>query len=234
MTAGITCSDENYPAYSEGLQILVSSLPEGDGQINEWKFDFNKKNEGLMSASKVQYVIKGYDFKKLGYEWTGKMRVLNQILSREWLQTQVRVLGGAYGGFCGFSASGNSYFASYRDPNLKETLDNYDATPQFLQDYEADENEMTRFIIGTIARMDGPTTASQRGSTAIRRYFTKTTLEELKAERNAVLTTNLEDVKSMEQMVKDILAEEAICVYGNTDKIKENKELFKDIIKITK
>ena len=234
MIAGITCSDENYPAYSEGLQILTASLPEGDGQINEWKFDFDKKNEGLMSASKVQYVIKGYDFKKLGYEWTGKIRVLNQILSREWLQTQVRVLGGAYGGFCGFSPTGNSYFASYRDPNLKETLDNYDATPQFLQDYEADENEMTRFIIGTIARMDGPTTASQRGSTAIRRYFTKTTLEELKAERSDVLTTNLEDVKSMEQMVKDILAEEAICVYGNTDKIKENKELFKEIVKITK
>ncbi|MBU8892482.1 MAG: insulinase family protein [Bacteroidales bacterium] len=234
MIAAITCSEENYPTYTEGLQILVSSLPAGEGQINEWEFDLTKKNEGLMSASKVQYVIKGYDFKKLDYEWDGKMRVLNQILSREWVRNQVRVIGGAYGGFTGFSQSGNVYFASYRDPNLRETLDNYDASPEFLQKFEADENEMTRFIIGTISRMDRPTTASQRGSIAVSRYFRKTTIEELKTERNAVLNTTAEDIKSFEKMVSDILSQNAICVYGNTDKIKENKELFDEILNITK
>ncbi len=234
MTAAITCSEEDYTAYTEALQILVSSLPEGDGQINEWKFDLTKKNEGLMSASKVQYVIKGYNFKKLGYEWNGKMRVLNQILSREWIRNQVRVIGGAYGGFTGFSQSGDVFFGSYRDPNLKETLENYDASPKFLNEFETTETEMTRFIIGTISRMDRPTTASQRGTIAYGRYFRKTTIEELKAERNAVLTTNAADIKSFEQMVTDILAQDAICVYGNTDKIKENKELFDEIFNVTK
>ena len=92
MIAAISCSEENYPAYTEGLQILASSLPEGDGQINEWKFDLTKKNEGLMSASKVQYVIKGYNFKKLGYEWNGKIRVLNQILSTLTLRSRFDAL----------------------------------------------------------------------------------------------------------------------------------------------
>lgn len=234
MIAGITCSDENYPTFSEGLQNLISSLPEGDGQINKWKFEFSKKNEGLMAASKVQYVIKGYDYKKLGYEWNGNMRVLNQILSREYLQTQVRVIGGAYGGFAGFSASGNSYFASYRDPNLKETLDNYDATPEFIKTFDADSNAMTRFIIGTIAGMDRPTTASQRGSIAISRYFSKTTLEELQTERAQVLSTTPEDIKSYEKMVTDILAQNAICVYGNSEKIEANKSLFKKTFNVTK
>lgn len=234
MTAAITCSEENYPTYTEALQILASSLPEGDGQINEWKFDLTKKNEGLMSASKVQYVIKGYNFKKLGYEWNGKIRVLNQILSREWIRNQVRVIGGAYGGFTGFSQSGDVFFGSYRDPNLKETLENYDASPKFLNEFEATETEMTRFIIGTISRMDRPTTASQRGTITYGRYFRKTTIEELKAERNAVLTTNATDIKSFEQMVTDILAQDAICVYGNTDKIKENEELFDEIFNVTK
>ncbi|MBE9469230.1 MAG: insulinase family protein [Bacteroidetes bacterium] len=234
MIAGITCSDENYPAFSEGLQKLISSLPEGDGKINDWKFQFSKKNEGLMTASKVQYVIKGYDYKQLGYQWNGNMRVLNQILSREYLQTQVRVLGGAYGGFAGFSKSGNSYFASYRDPNLKETLDNYDATPEFVKTFDADSNAMTRFIIGTIARMDGPTTASQRGSIAINRYFTKTTLKELQTERAQVLSATPEDIKSYEKMITDILDQNAICVYGNSKKIEANKSLFKKIFKVAK
>lgn len=234
MIASITCSKDQYNSYTENLKSFISALPEGDGKHNDWKFELDKKNEGLMSASKVQYVTKGYNFKKLGYEWTGKMRVLNQILSREYLQTQVRVLGGAYGGFAGFSSTGNTYFASYRDPNLRETIANYDATPEYLKNFDADENEMTRFIIGTISRMDRPTTASQRGSIAESRYFTKTTKEELMAERQAVLTTTKEDIKSFEKMVKEILDQDAICVYGNTDKIKENKDLFKEILPITK
>jgi len=234
LTTSITCSDDAYPAYTEGLKTLVTALPEGNGEMNDWKFDFSNKNEGLMSASKVQYVIKGYDYKQLGYKYDGKMRVLDQILSTDYLQTQIRVIGGAYGGFSGFSSSGNVYFGSYRDPNLSETLENYDATPTFLNEFEADENQMTRFIIGTISRMDRPTTPSQRGSIAVGRYFKKTTIEELKTERNAVLNTTVSDIKSYEQMITDILAKNAICVYGNAEKIKENKELFNEVLNVTK
>src|SRR5690606_15421529 len=136
---------------------------------------FEAKNEGFMSASMVQYVVKGYDFKKLGYEWDGKMQVLNQILSRDYLQNKIRVMGGAYGGWAQISAAGNALFASYRDPNLTETLDNYDAAPDFLKAFNVDSTEMTRFIIGTISNIDRPTTASQRGSMAMNNYFTKRT-----------------------------------------------------------
>lgn len=234
MMATVTCSEEEYVTYSASLQNFIANLPVGEDQINDWKFDLSIKNEGLMAASKVQYVIKGYNFKKLGYEWDGKMRVLNQILSREYLQTQVRVIGGAYGGFAGFSSTGNAYFASYRDPNLKETLVNYDATPEYLKSFDAEKNEMTRFIIGTISRMDQPTTASKRGSIAEARYFRKTTKEQLIDERQAVLTTSKDEIKSFEKMVYDVLDQDAICVYGNTDKIKENKDLFGEILNITK
>lgn len=234
MMASVTCSEDEYAVYSAALQNFISTLPEGDGQINDWKFDMSIKNEGLMAASKVQYVIKGYNFKKLGYEWDGRMRVMNQVLSNEWVKNQVRVIGGAYGGFSGFSSSGNAYFGSYRDPNLKETLDNYDASPKFLNEFEATEAEMTRFIIGTISRMDRPTTASQRGSIAVSNYLKHTTIDDLKAERNAVLATTIDDVKAYEGMISDILSQNAICVYGNTDKIKENKDLFNEILPVTK
>jgi len=93
---------------------------------------------------------------------------------------------------------------------------------------------MTRFIIGTISRMDRPTTASQRGSIAVRNYFSNNTIDELKAERSAVLSTTIDDVKSYEGMIQDILSQDAICVYGNTDKVKENKDLFKEILPVTK
>jgi presequence protease len=234
MMTAITCSEEEYATYSTALQSFITTLPEGDGEINDWKFDLSIKNEGLMATSKVQYVIKGYNFKKLGYEWDGKMRVMNQVLSNEWLKNQVRVIGGAYGGFSGINSSGDMYFGSYRDPNLKETLDNYDASPKFLNEFEATDDEMTRFIIGTISRLDQPRTASQRGSIAVRNYLKHTTIEDIKAERSAVLTTTIDDVKAYEGMIRDILSQNAICVYGNSDKLKENKDLFKEVLPITK
>jgi len=92
---------------------------------------------------------------------------------------------------------------------------------------------MTRYIIGTISRMDGPMTASQKGSRAIRYYFEKTTPEELKAEREAVLSTTPEDIKEMKKMVADILAQNAICVYGNEEKVTENAKLFGKVISLT-
>ncbi|MCK7537561.1 MAG: hypothetical protein MZV63_44710 [Marinilabiliales bacterium] len=180
-----------------------------------------------MAASKVQYVIKGYDFKKLGYQYNGKVRVLNQILSRDYLHNKVRVMGGAYGGSSRFNASGIAYFSSYRDPNLKETLENYDAAPEFVKGFNPTEDEMTRFIIGTISGLDRPTTASQRGSIGVYNYFTKTTHEQLKAERKEVLSTTPADIRAMEKMVQDILSQNAICVYGGEEKIKANQNLFK-------
>jgi len=234
LISSVTCSTEDMEAYAAAFEKLAGSLPEGQDEITEWKFDFTNKNEGLLTASKVQYVIKGYNFKKLGYEWDGKMRVLNQILSTDWLQNQIRVIGGAYGGFCGFSPSGDVFFASYRDPNLKETLDNYDATPGFLQNFEADEKEMTRFLIGTISGMDRPMTASQKGDVAIQRYFEKTTIEDIKNDRSAVLSTTMQDIKDFEKVVQDILKQDAYCVYGNEQKIKENKDLFHEMVNISK
>ena len=81
--------------------------------------------------------------------------------------------------------------------------------------------------------MDGPMTASQKGRRAIKYYFEKTTPEALKAEREAVLATTSEDIKGMKKMVEDILSQDAICVYGNEEKVEENAKLFKEVISLT-
>ncbi len=233
LVAGITCDGDDYTAYSDAMATLAKTLSDEPIKLNNWAFDLQKKNEGLESASKVQYVIKGYNFEKLGYKYNGKMKVLNQVLSTDWLQNQVRVIGGAYGGFSRISPSGTMYFMSYRDPNLKKTLDNYNNTPNYLDSLKADNKEMTRYIIGTISRIDRPLTASQEGNRAFQYYFEKTTPEWLKAEREAILSTTVDDLKEMKKMVEDVLNQDAICVYGNDQKIEENASLFGKTVSIT-
>jgi presequence protease len=233
MISSITCDEDDYKMFSQNFSKLLNGMPKTNISYSEWTFNPQIQNEGLVSASKVQYVIQGFNIKKLGYEWNGKLRVLNQILSRDFLQTQVRVIGGAYGGFTRVSPSGNIHFASYRDPNLTETLAAYKATMAFLESFEADENAMTRFIIGTIAPLDRPTTPSQRGSIAMQRHFEKLNPDILKADRTAILATTAQDIRDMKQMVADVLAQEALCVYGGEEKIKQNSQLFGKLVNVT-
>jgi len=232
LMTGVTCSEVDLPAFRKELKGFKRELGRGSVNYEVWDFEPLPKNEGLMAASKVQYVLQGADFKQLGYEWDGKIRVLNQIISREWLKNQVRVIGGAYGGFARFSPSGVVYFGSYRDPNLGSTLENYASTPAFLNSFQVDDDEMTRFIIGTISGMDRPDTPSQRGSIALSRYFQKSSKLKLQEERHAVLSTTQDDIRNYEKMVRDILANAPICVYGNENLLTEHADLFGRLVKL--
>ncbi len=230
MMVGTTCDTKDYSAFEAGFNTFASTLPVVEEKTQPWNFQLSKKNEGFVSTSKVQYVVKSFNFKQLGYTWNGKINVLNSIISSEWLQNKIRVIGGAYGGFSGFSPDGTVYFASYRDPNLKETLDNYDGTVGYLNTFKADEEKMLGYIIGTISDVDYPLTASQKGNVAYGRYFKKYTKEQLQAERDAILSTTDADIRGMEKMVKDVLSQNLYCVYGNKEKIETNKKLFNKIM----
>jgi Zn-dependent M16 (insulinase) family peptidase len=121
-------------------------------------------------------------------------------------------------------------FISYRDPNLKETLDAYKGTVDYLMGFEADEKAMTRFIIGTIAGMDGPETPSMKGNMALTRFLEGRTAAEQQADRDAVLSTTAADISGMSELVKAVLDKNYYCVYGNSDKIEANRNLFSGLI----
>lgn len=230
---GTTCAKSDFSKSLNYTKEFIESLPSKKSESQKWVFQPEKKNEGLLSASKVQYVLQGYDLKKLGYNYNGKMRVLNQILSREFINNQVRVIGGAYGGFTSFSPTGHVYFGSYRDPNLSKTFENYDASIEYLQNFVADDNTMTRYIVGTVSRLDRPLTPSQQGNLAFRRYLEGTTKSYVQEERKAVLSTTPGDIKNYTKMVSEILAQETYCVYGNEEKLKSEEQLFKKLVKLT-
>lgn len=228
----VTCPEEDKEQFCRALNIKLAGFPEGINDHGNLDFSLTMKNEAILSSSQVQYVVKSYDFKKLGYSWSGSMTVLNQILSTDWLQNQIRVKGGAYGGFSGITPGGLVYFASYRDPNLRETLNVFDLTPDYIRKFSASETAMTRYIIGAIAGIDQPKTPSQKGSAAMHWYYEQTTREQLNADRLKILGTTPEDIRNMAAMIHDVLSQNNYCVYGNETKISEHESLFDDLIRI--
>lgn len=234
MTAAVTCDESDFGKYSPAFASFTALFPESNPELQSWQLDPSPANEGIMTSSKVQYVFKGYDFRKLGMEWNGKWNVLSQILSTEWLQTQIRVIGGAYGGWTNMYDYGTIVFSSYRDPNLTGTLDNYDRTTEFLNTFNADTSAMTRFIIGTIAGLDNLTTPSQRGDIAFSNYFRNITAADLQKERDEVLKTTAADIREMAGFIDEILGKDVICVFGNSDVIKANSNVFGKLITLEK
>ncbi|MCI1881786.1 MAG: insulinase family protein [Sporolactobacillus sp.] len=185
-----------------------------------------EQNEGLMAPSKVQYAAKGANFRELGYNYSGSLLVLKRVLTLDYLWNRIRVMGGAYG--CGISleSSGNFIFWSYRDPNLRETLAIYDKADKFAASFKADEFDMTKYIIGTIASLDTPLTPSGKGELADARYFAGVTQQDLQRIRDEVLTTKPEELRRYADLLKAIAGQNHFCVFGSEAKIQENKDLF--------
>ena len=195
-------------------------------------FQHQIKNEAILSASKVQFVTKGFNYKQLGFTWNAKLTVLSKLIASEWLHQQIRVLGGAYGAFCNISQSGTFYLASYRDPNLSETLKIMDKTAAYISKISMDEKTLHKFIIGTIANIDRPLTPVQKGAVALNRYLTGKTPEQVQNDRTDILATKVQDLTQFSEMITAILSQQTICVYGNEQKLIDNKHLFGNLLKL--
>lgn len=188
-----------------------------------------KKNEGFTTSGQVQYVARTGNFRKKGYEYTGALDILKVALSYDYLWMNLRVKGGAYGCMSGFKRTGESYFVSYRDPHLKRTLEIYEGIPEYVRTFQADEREMTKYIIGTISGKDVPRTPQMQGSISKTAYFCGITEEMMQKERDQILHADVEDIRNLAPLVEAILSDDAVCVVGSETAIGKEREIFKEI-----
>lgn len=189
----------------------------------------SKKNEGFMTSGQVQYVCRAGNFCKKGLPYTGALKVLKVLMGYEYLWMNVRVKGGAYGCMCSFGKTGESYFVSYRDPNLGKTLEVYEKAAQAISEFGADERTMTQYIIGAISDLDIPMNPAAKGLQSLSAYMTGLTDELQQRERDEVLSATPEDIRALSKYIQAFMEEDFLCVVGNSGKIKEEEKKFMKI-----
>ena len=226
LLVSITSDEEGIAEASKHLGTLVDALSAETLQAVERTTHSGKSNEGILAPVQVQYCAKGGSFFRKGFPYSGKLRVLNSILSNEFLHRELREKGGAYGAWAGFQTNGNMFFCSYRDPNLRETLETYDRVPEFIRNFDCSRREMDKYIIGVISALDYPLTPERKGATADEDYITGFTQEDRQQIRDEVLSTRVEDIRAFADMVEAVMQQEHFCVFGNEAKLKESQELF--------
>ena len=171
MLISFTGNNEAYGNAKPSLEKVIAGFNKMSAVGNQAEVHFNTAKEAFIDASQIQYVAKTGDFICEGYEYTGALRLLRIILSYDYLWINVRVKGGAYGCMNTFLRSGESYFVSYRDPNLSDTLDVYDRIPEYIKSFSPDERDMTKYIIGTFSALDTPMNPEAKGSRSLSAYL---------------------------------------------------------------
>ena len=102
--------------------------------------------------------------------------------------------GGAYGCFARYGRSTGAFtFASYRDPNVAETLKVYRATADYLGNLSLSEADITRAVVGAIGDVDAYMLPGAKGSAAFSRWMCGETDEERQRIRDEILSTRLSD-----------------------------------------
>ena len=221
-----TGSESAYDSFATIVSTLAAELYTCELSSEGFEVVPEKKNEAFMTAGQVQYVAKAGNFIQKGLPYTGALRMLKMIMGYDYLWNQVRVKGGAYGCMSGFSKNGDSFFVSYRDPNLTKTLEVYENAVEYLRNFSGDDRTMTQYLIGAISDLDTPLTPQSKGLRSLSAYMTKQTEEDFQRERDELLEANEETIRGLSKYVESFLQDDCICVVGAAAKVKECKELF--------
>ncbi len=233
--ANVSLDAASLASFSPQLASLLEILPASRLDSVEWQPYTDSKNEGLTIPAQVNYVGKGANLYRCGYQLNGSVLVINNYLGTTWLWEKIRVQGGAYGGFSAFDQHSGVYtFLSYRDPNLLASLDNYDATAGFLRNLDLSGEELTKSIIGTIGDMDAYQLPDAKGWLAMTRQLVGYNDEMRQQLRDEVLATTPKDFKAFGEALEALAKSGEIVVLGSAEAIEKANQQRAGLLDVKK
>lgn len=235
----VTCDEADRDKAIEELKTFGDSLPkkacglqekEADGKKTVKLVDadlrYEKCNEAIRIPGNVNYAARVGKGRFAHGSYTGTLQVLRTILSFDYLWKNVREKGGAYGCMNSFRRDGLMGVVSYRDPNLKSTDEVYKKIPEYVESFNADDEDFFKYIIGTISTSDIPLTPCMKGASDLTIWLMGYTDEERQKNRDEIIDALPSDIRKLAGDIKEALADSAFCVFGNEKSIEDSKEMF--------
>ncbi len=110
-----------------------------------------------LTSTQVNFCAKSFRTVMGAHPDVAPLTVLGGFLRNGYLHRAIREQGGAYGGGATFDSSIGAFrFYSYRDPRLVETLEDFDASLEWLATTEHTEEALEEAVLGVIGSMDKP------------------------------------------------------------------------------
>lgn len=155
-----------------------------------------KSSYGWVTSTQVNFCAKAFPTVPVNHPDAAPLAVLAGFLRNGYLHRAIREQGGAYGGGAGHDSDNACFrFFSYRDPRLGETLDDFDASINWLHNEKHQWRQVEEAILGVVSGIDKPSSpAGEARKTFYSNLFGRTP-EQRRAYRSSVLEVKLEDLQ---------------------------------------
>ena len=215
LTVSFSGDNEDLP------QAVIGSLNNIDAQRARVHYPIPEPaKECIVIPGGVSYTGSASNIKKLGETYDTGMLVMSHILTYEYLWSEIRVKGGAYG--TGFSVNSNGTLSaySYRDPDPENALHAVQRADEFLMSI-SDDDDLTSLIIGAIASTEQLASPPVRIKSSDALYFRCLGYEDLLALRRNALAMTPAKLRSFAPVVKKAAENAAVCVCAPKETAKE-------------
>lgn len=223
-----TGEKKDFRIFKELINSVTSDVNQKCYKSKKYNFKQEKGNEAMIITTDTQYIAKGFSYQKLGYQYHGSMRVLREIINEDYLHNRIRLKGNAYG--CGINFIKNSrsvILYSFRDPNLKKTLETFNECGKYIRNLKLQEEQLNPYIIGAINRMNPARSPYKESEMSVRNFISNVSSYELNKEIDEVLNANPKDLINLSNLLEEAMMENYCCIIGNKHKIEQNQECFR-------
>ncbi len=225
MLVNVTLDEDNWKDCQPRLQNFLQQVPTRQKGAQKWQTECMPGYEAIQVPSQVNYVGKGMNLYEQGYNFHGSSLVITRYLRSSWLWDKLRVQGGAYGAFSNLDRySGVMSFVSYRDPNLLNTLENYDQTADFLENSELEDEEINKAVLGAVGDMDAYQLPDDQGMTSMLRYIVGETEDKRQELREEIMNTTKSDFRNFGSWLQYLRDKGEVVVLGDKSSISRAKE----------
>lgn len=222
--------------FVEKISRLSEQTADESTAFKDRYFDFGGKgyrleqlNEAFKTSGTVNYVARAGQFIDDLKDFTGSFSVFQTIMRFDYLWFNIRVQGGAYGCMCGGKVQGDLHFVTYRDPHISRTNEVFEGVPEYLEQFDCDDREMTKYVIGTMSNVDSPVTPAQRGQRDMVGYLQDEDMELKQRVRDEIIDCSVSDIRALAPFIKRMLEGHNICCVGCESKISEDAGMFKTV-----
>jgi presequence protease len=213
--ANVTLDAKAWAPLRGQIEALLGCLPDGNPAPAQWQPFANRRNEGLVVPTQVNYVAKGTRILDFAERPNGAALAVCRWLSLAWLIPKIREQGGAYGASLDLERySGYLAMTSYRDPNLAETLATFDGSAAFLRALELSSSDLVRSIIGALNGVDPYQLPGAKGFTSLTRYLAGQTEPERQKLRDELFATTAVDFRNFADVMDAVRDGGQIVVMG--------------------
>lgn len=141
----------------QALKPLLGSLPGAspavEGKAGGWRPVPKVQNVGIVIQSELNSVQLGFNIQSYGKILEGQDFVFAQLLSDGYMYDQIRLKGGAYGGYTYITQTGDVVFTTHRDPNLASSVAAIRGIADYVRSIDWSDQEIENAVVSVAGRM---------------------------------------------------------------------------------